>query len=149
MASERKNRIRALILLMVFSLNTIVGFACSVGVNMGYNQKHHEHHKHEKGHHLHSHKSIPVSVPSGSIIKAPIDDCCAGQVTDFAKLDKLVSYNNLIIKAPVFFILAYNDFLKSDSGQIKPSFNYKFQFVRRSCFLNDINIRIAIRSFQI
>lgn len=27
---------------MVFSLNTIVGFACSLGLDMGYNSKHHE-----------------------------------------------------------------------------------------------------------
>ncbi|OQP60140.1 hypothetical protein A3860_34230 [Niastella vici] len=109
-----------------------------------------EHHKHEKDHGHHSHKSIPLSFLSGSKIKGPVEDCSAGQVTDFAKLDKSVSYNNLIIKAPVsFIILAYNDFLNLESGQIKPFFNSKFQFVRRSCFLNDINIRIAIQSFQI
>jgi hypothetical protein len=153
MANEMKNRIRALILLMVFSLNTIIGFACSVGVSMGYNEKHHEHyqhHKHEKGHdHHHSHKSIHESVPSGSIIKAPVNDCCSGQVTSFAKLDKWVSYNNLLIKAPVLFIQVYNNFLNLESRQTYSSLNSNFQFVRRSCFLNDINIRIAIRSFQI
>lgn len=45
---------KALFLLVTFSLNTVVGIACSMGVDMGFNA-HHHHHSHEVGkHHGHS-----------------------------------------------------------------------------------------------
>ena len=34
-------KLKAAFLLMVFALNTVVAFACSMGVDMGYNGKHH------------------------------------------------------------------------------------------------------------
>ena len=34
-------KLKAAFLLTVFVLNTVVGFACSVGLDMGYNSKHH------------------------------------------------------------------------------------------------------------
>lgn len=34
-------KIKALFLLVVFSLNSILGFACSVGIDLGYNTHHH------------------------------------------------------------------------------------------------------------
>ena len=38
-------KIVAAFLLLVFSLNTIAGFACSVGIDLGYNSKHHPVHE--------------------------------------------------------------------------------------------------------
>ena len=44
---------KALFLLVTFSMNTVIGFACSMGVDMGFNA--HNHHSHEAGkHHKHS-----------------------------------------------------------------------------------------------
>ena len=42
MKKNRSIQLKATFLLIVFSLNTIVGFACSLGLDMGYNSKHHE-----------------------------------------------------------------------------------------------------------
>jgi len=59
MASGLKNSIRAAVLLVVFSLNTVIGFACSIGIDMGFNSTHHgsEHHSanHNTKHHGSSH----------------------------------------------------------------------------------------------
>lgn len=41
MKKNRSIQLKAAFLLIVFSLNTIVGFACSLGLDMGYNSKHH------------------------------------------------------------------------------------------------------------
>lgn len=46
-------QIKASLLLTVFAINTVVGFACSVGVDMGFNTKHHG--KEEAGE-IHIHK---------------------------------------------------------------------------------------------
>ena len=35
-------KLKAAFLLMVFALNTVVGFACSMGMDMGFNTKHHD-----------------------------------------------------------------------------------------------------------
>jgi hypothetical protein len=156
-----KNRTKAFILLIVFSLNTVVGFACSVGINMGYNAGHHKHgsshsHKsgssHKKGHshnsgHKHSHHHHEGAGHAQDKQNSK-DDCCANDVTKFIQLDKSV-VNAPQLNAPHFlqgFISTYTQLF-----QIAPnlSVNSRFQFVRRSCFLNDTDIRISIQSFQI
>ena len=42
MQSNITIRIKALFLLVVFSMNTMLGFACSIGVDLGYNTNHHK-----------------------------------------------------------------------------------------------------------
>ena len=34
-------QLKAAFLLLVFAFNTVVGFACAVGINMGFNAPHH------------------------------------------------------------------------------------------------------------
>lgn len=41
-------QLKAAALLIVFSLNTILGSACAIGIDMGYNSKHHYHDEAEK-----------------------------------------------------------------------------------------------------
>lgn len=41
MKSSTSIKLKAAFLLVVFATNTIVGFACSLGLDMGYNSKHH------------------------------------------------------------------------------------------------------------
>ena len=114
MTHQQKNKIQALFLLSVFSLNTVVGFACSVGFDMGFNSKHHhdqeateavvhihadgkkhihqekkENHKHNKSHQgqdKNHHKS-----------KEGKDNCCNDEVLKFEQLDKSVPYSLNII----------------------------------------------------
>jgi hypothetical protein len=133
-------------------MNTIAGFACSVGVDMGYNNHHHNHgkkhlHKHgeEQYKHQHHHSEGAISVSSSK----PNDDCCLNDVARFALLDKSVTDKSLHLQAPVFFIAFTSSVLVQNENRDGKSVSSKFQFVRRSCFFNDMEIRIAIQSFQI
>jgi hypothetical protein len=164
MIQQQKNKLKALFLLSVFSLNTVVGFACSVGVDMGFNSKHHhdeestepvvhihadgkkhihqeqkEKHNHDKSHHHNQNKDHHKS-------KEGKDNCCNDQVLKFEQLDKSIPYS-LHIFHPTFLIVYFDVFYNgdlSDPGVIK---NIK-QFVR-SYHPPIANIRIAIQSFQI
>ncbi|RYY42835.1 MAG: hypothetical protein EOO06_20580 [Chitinophagaceae bacterium] len=159
MSRQQKNRIRALLLLMVFSLNTVAGFACSIGVDLGYNSKHHEHqeakpHSHSKPHshdtahqhkHKHSHKASGARV--NNLKNA--DDCCANDVTSFIKLDKSVVSNNLLLQQPIFLLAFTVSYFSGNISNIETSIKSKFPYLRRWRPPNDTDIRIAIQSFQI
>ena len=158
MKKQRKNITRALFLLLVFSLNTIVGFACSIGIDMGFNSRHHQpesceshskthsnnshqKHSHETSHeHQHKH--------SGTAGDAQ-DDCCANDVTRFIQLDKAIVKNNLSLQAPIFFVAFTSSFIQPLINETTLANSHRFQFVRRSCSIYDTDIRIAIQSFQI
>jgi hypothetical protein len=151
MTQLRKNKIRAIVLLTVFSLNTVAGFACSLGLNMGYNAHHHEGHDkvHKSSECPQHHMGRLLSDLSATKAKAPNDDCCSGQVNSFTRMDKAVVYNNLLIKSPLLSPAAYTDFFAIQKEETGLAVNSRFQFVRRSCFLNDTNLQLAIRRFQI
>lgn len=149
---------------MIFSLNTIAGFACAVGVDMGFNTKHHHdkeatkavvhihkdgkkhiHHDKKESHsHYRSHHHEEANSSDNSRAE---DNCCNNKVRNFEQVDKLVP-SFLSIINPVFFstfvstyyqiqILPYTDIVK----EIKP-------FVR-SHHPPIPDIRIAIQSLQI
>jgi len=59
MRNNKFIKIKAAFLLTVFALNTVVAFACSLGLNMGYNEKHHEQKRDEKTASTHSHSHAP------------------------------------------------------------------------------------------
>ncbi|MGI8637860.1 MAG: hypothetical protein ACR2KZ_20870 [Segetibacter sp.] len=159
-------KLKAAVLLMVFALNTVVAFACAVGVDMGFNSKHHHHgdeatevvghvykdgsknvhhekhesHSRDKSHH---HDEASNQHKSGS----EKDNCCNDKVRTFQQLDKSVPQTVNAVH-PVFFtaflasfyninILPHTDIVKD----IKP-------FVR-SYHPPIPDIRIAIQSFQI
>jgi hypothetical protein len=164
MLNQRKYKIIAVFLLTVFSLNTVVGFACSVGIDMGFNSKHHhdeesteavvhihadgkkhvhyekkENHNHSKSHHheqaYNHHESDKKK-----------DNCCNDEVTKFSQVDKTVPQSVNIIH-PIFLI-SYFDALYNvvlPSSDIVKDIK---QFVR-SYHPPISNIRIAIQSFQI
>jgi hypothetical protein len=149
MKEERNNIIRAIFLLVVFSLNTIAGFACSIGIDMGYNANHHAHatqvHKKANSHH-HDHKAPHKHDASKE--ESNHHDCCSDEVTKFIQLDKsLASGPNL--QVPVFIVPFTATYTLTEDAVAFNSVNSRFQFVRRSCFLNDMDIQTAIRRFQI
>ena len=111
MNSNRSIRLKAVSLLIVFSLNTVVGFACAMGVNMGFNTTHHhdeeateasfhvdgtKHHHHSEANKNH-HDSKEDSEKGG---------CCNDKVIKFQNLDKSLNQNaNVAFNAPVFVII--------------------------------------------
>jgi hypothetical protein len=154
MSSQKKYKIIAAFLLIVFSLNTVAGFACSVGIDMGYNTKHHEHessqsHSHCKSHfhnaaHKHHQSSSITFNDAGNK-----DDCCANEVTKFIHLDKSVVNSYSVLQTPIFLLAFTSAFFVQKQGEIGNIVKSNFQFVRRSCSPDDTDIRIAIQSFQI
>ena len=163
MKEQRKNIIKALFLLVVFSLNTIVGFACSIGINMGYNSRHHQHdsinapiksHSHKSGHkhshgasqkHIHQHKHTATTGTANH----SQNDCCANDVTKFIQLDKSIVKTNLNLQVPSFLLAFASTFIQLSLQETNLATNSKLQPVRRSCSIYDTDIRIAIQSFQI
>ena len=104
---------------MVFTLNTLVSFACSVGLNMGFNSNHHVNEKKNAGH-SHSHKHAHDKALKGKHSHAAVhkhshdlasgdhkdsgqkDNCCNEKSVELQKVDKSANHSsNPVIKIPV------------------------------------------------
>lgn len=142
----------ATILLVVFAFNSVVGFACAIGVDMGFNSHHHKEeattvsvHTHADGK-KHTHHKKPVHHHDENN-KDEKDGCCNDSVLKISQADKTLA-QPLVITSPIFFtafIAPYRDFNVLSLSQVKTTFKY---FVR-SYHPPIPDIRIAIRSFQI
>ena len=149
---------------MVFALNIVVGFACSIGMDMGFNTKHHGEEATEAVVHIYkdgkkqihqekkesySHDKSHKHDGAKKTKKSPSNEgsCCTDNVKKFQRLDKSVP-NPVNIIPPVFFtafgavyynitLLPHTDIVRD----IKP-------FVR-SYHPRIPDIRIAIQSFRI
>ena len=157
MTRQQKNRIRGLFLLTVFSLNTLVGFACSLGVNMGYNKTHHRHdasHSSKKPHdqkdqHHHEHSSGSTQDEKSTDNQSSKDDCCTNEVADFIKLDKSVA-SGTILQPPVFLIAFVSQFILPTDPDVSLIDTSIYGSLRRSWHsTDDTDLRIVIQSFQI
>lgn len=128
MKTSRTIKSKALFLLISFSLNSVVGFACSLGFDMGFNSGHHnqegeekhEHnhdghtkgnddHHHDKGPHKHNHHSHGDSEKHNDgntiVFKAPLDDnCCKDIVLDFQTLDKQLVQKSYPAKQKIEYV---------------------------------------------
>ena len=164
MKAQRADMIRALFLLAVFSLNTVVGFACSIGIDMGYNSSHHQHgssshsseksHSHKSGHKhshqpAHNHSDQHKHTTASGTAKNTQDDCCANDVTKFIQLDKSVVKTNLNLQVPTFLVVFTSIFIQPSLNENNLVNTFGLLPVRRSCSIYDTDIRIAIQSFQI
>lgn len=153
MALNKKHKIIAFFLLLVFSFSSIAGFACSIGIDMGYNKKHHEHSEAALHHALQNfsggHHQHKAAFQASLTASGRSEDCCTNDVTAFAKLDKSVADNHLTLQPPIFLFAFTTAFLLQNEDETGGAVNSRFQFVRRSSFLNNTDIRIAIQSFQI
>jgi len=141
-------RFKAAILLTVFLLNTVVGFACAVGLNMGFNSTHHHghgkteateikgsHHHADVDHHHHHQKKDK-------------DNCCNDNVIKLVETDKSLSAVPHFSINPAFSVIFVSTFYNIDlltSSRAKVNSRY---FVR-SYHPPIPDIRIAIQSFQI
>ena len=152
-------QIKAALLIVVFSLNTVIGFACAIGIDMGFNTSHHhedeatevkihvyangekhEHHN-EVGKHHHEKKDHHKA-------KDGKDNCCNDKVIKFNDVDKSASNSFNLTLNPAFSIVGLPTCYTSDiiyQSYVNTSINY---FVR-SHHPPIPDIRIAIRSFQI
>ena len=153
-------QLKAAFLSIVFSLNTVIGFACSMGMDFGLNVAHQkdksfpkipEHvHADGKRHEHHNNTSKHLGEASGHdhTSKEGKDNCCADKVVKFAQVDKSLSpsfdFQSNIIFITTFVSSFYNINILAAS-QVTKSTKY---FVR-SHHPPIPDIRIAIQSFQI
>ena len=150
MKPNRSIQLKAIFLLVVFSLNTLIGFACAVGMYMGFNKKHHHHddpvssatvsHHHETTHHH----------DDGLTKKNATEEnnCCTDKASQLSGSDKLLAQTiNTGIETPVALVFLH--FLySSDLSSIFTQDINKVPVVR-PFVLNSRGIRVSIQSFQI
>lgn len=144
MKNIKSIQIKALFLLVVFSLNIVVGFACSVGMDMGYNSNHHEEEmsaKNSTQHHdeIDDHHDDSKECPN---------NCCKDKVTKIIQSDKLVPQSYTSDFNPVFLTSFISAFYNSD---ISPLYleNEQSKYLVRSTLPTIRDIRVAIQSFLI
>jgi hypothetical protein len=167
-------KLKALFLLVVFATNTAVGFACAIGVDMGFNSPHHNEteepaevhihgdgkkhvhekeasevttHVHEDGM-KHQHDSEPakqITIAGSNLLTKDDGGCCTNEVQEFQNLDKNVTVNTGI-NIPVF-VAILSTYLDVDFSTALKDFpvNYKARFY----YPPPPDIRIAIQRFQI
>ena len=144
-------QIKATLLLIVFSLNTIIGFACAVGIDMGFNTKHHDngvatetpvhvhadgnkHDHHEANKHTHDEKKSSEK-----------DDCCNDKVVKFQNAEKNITLK-AVIASPAFVAIV-NTFFGVDLFTVINAFPQKN--IIRFFYPPPPNILVAIQKFQV
>ncbi|MEP7238908.1 MAG: hypothetical protein ABI685_13610 [Ferruginibacter sp.] len=148
-------QLKAAFLMIVFSLNTIIGFSCAVGIDMGFNTKHHQEeegvetmaytHTTGKSHHAvtaHQEKTGGEHNSNGRK-----DNCCNDEVLKFSQLDKSVP-GTLHIAFPIFFTAFISSFYNIDLSFSSVK-NVDIRPFAQSHHPPIPDIRIAIQSFQI
>ncbi|MBC6113098.1 hypothetical protein ACFOG5_02755 [Pedobacter fastidiosus] len=146
---------------IIFLTNTVVGFACSVGVDIGFNKEHHDDHLsvvkstlhlHAPGTKKHSHHQEDAKTPSShqkhKANKNKKDNCCKDEVDKFVSIDKQ-TVKSTTVKSPLLLqdviVQVYGLLTVFASSVHTPDNSY---FVR--CHHPPIcDIRIAVQSFQI
>lgn len=145
--------------MIVFSLNTIIGFSCAVGMDMGFNSTHHHDeestetpvhiHANGKSHNHHNEVTKPHEEASKDHHHSNEgkDNCCNDQVVKLSQLDKSVPGSSSTIN-PIFFIAFLSLFYNSDIlfHSLEPP---GIKYYVRSHHPPIPDIRIAIQSFQI
>jgi hypothetical protein len=153
MIKKASIQLKAAILLFVFGLNTIVGFACSVGFDMGFNTHHHDEEATEVTVHIHAdgkEHHHPVKAEKHHHSEkgdSKKDNCCNDSVVKLSQLDQAVPQSAALI-APLYFsafITSYNYFL---TLFISPVI-IKDRYFARNYHPPISDIRIALQSFQI
>lgn len=145
----------------------MVGFACAIGVDMGFNAKHHHdeeealeasthvhadgkkhiHHEHQSNRIDHDKSHHHGGVSNQEESKEGSGNCCNDKVLKFEQLDKTIAQVNATVH-PVFFttfiVIYYNPDLILFSQR-----SVSTKYFVRSHHPPIPDIRIAIQSFQI
>ena len=157
MIKKSSIQLKAAFLIIVFSLNTIIGFACAIGINMGFNAPHHhdeeateiQEHEHADGKHHHegATKHHEEGDNDHQKSKDGKDDCCNDKVIKFNEIDKSFSHSLTTVVNPVFFTTFLALFKNTHIFYTSNIISTRY-FVR-SYHPPIPDIRIEIQSFQI
>ncbi|MEO6316215.1 MAG: hypothetical protein ABIU63_09715 [Chitinophagaceae bacterium] len=148
-------QIKAAFLLIVFSMNTVIGFACAMGVDMGFNNKHHHDkeetaeiviHVHADGK-KHQHHDKTAKHHHGSKEESEKGGCCNDGVVQFQSLDKNLNQHTAVVLNVPFFTAVISNFFIIDIAKQTSVCTHKHivQFFHPP----PPDIRILIQSFQI
>ena len=163
---QLNNKIKAFILLLVFALNTIVSFACSVGlINLqkGHHQQasssshsHDKPHSHESDNKAHSHEDIVSSKHThekGAHQHEHKEDgktCCSDEVIKIAETDKTLTKTGSIPQPVSVELLAtIYTFILGEHYRAVSLIKPAPPFVRSWHPTTISDLRIVIQSFQI
>ena len=148
---KRKKSIKliAAFLIVVFAMNTLIGFACALGVNMGFNSQHHEEEETEVSVHIHANgkKHHHEEAKHKHTDNDKKDDCCNDSILKLSQTDKAVPQSAKLLSPvfntafqPVYYTI--NIFYPSQVSTSNKSYV-------RGHHPPIYDIRIAIQSFQI
>nr|WP_294899597.1 hypothetical protein [uncultured Pedobacter sp.] len=141
MKSSLSIKLKASFLLTIFLLNTVVIFACSLGMNMKFNTTHHSEAKAISGH---THKEENTHHHS----KKEKDNCCKDEAVKFATVNKLTPLTVDFSFQPLFVSVALYGFDSLSVSETTDNIAHSnFYFLTYHPPIPDI--RVAIQSFQI
>ena len=143
---------KAALLLTVFATNTVMGFACAIGIDMGFNTKHHDDgeatetpvhfhadgKKHEHPKEANTHNLADKKSPEKG-------GCCNDEVVKFQNIEKNLAAKT-IIDAPAFVAIV-STFLGINLYNITKALPQKN--IVRFFYPPPPDILIAIQRFQI
>lgn len=166
-------KLKAVLLLVVFSLSTLVSFACAAGLDMGYNRGHHKiqdnstskehpgnnHNDSKKAPHGHSLSDLPKEhshkvetdhheKKNDTSKESTPDDCCRDEAAKFEKCDKL-SQSAVNYKLQAVFITLLIDPVFSIDAITLSLHNPNSRYLVRNHHPPIADTRIAIQSFLI
>jgi len=155
MKIQRSIMLKAAFLIIVFFLNTVVGFACAIGADMGFNGMHHQEktgaHHHAAGQQEHHHaagQSEHHHAAANQIAAHQKDNCCKDEVSKLTTADKeaqsVPAYNFQHSISTIFPVSVYFQ----DSLSFIPA-NIPNTYFARHSRAPIPDVRIAIQSFQI
>ncbi len=159
MAVTKRTYYKALVLLIVFSLNTVVSFACSFS-NLFHGFHHHKssattvEHKHSGNHHdshvqknKHDHGIQSEHKHESGSPNNSKDDCCSKSVIKIEKVEKAIS-RTIEVPHTIFVASLFATYVKLFSLQdLKKTFFPDYIRWQHTATIQDL--RIVIQSFQI
>ena len=138
---------------MVFAMNTVIGFACSMGADMGFNSHHHDQHLTETKVHIHAdgkkheHHNEHGKHQHDSNAGTEKGGCCNDGVVKFQHLDKSLNQNIVTaLNAPFFTAFVGNFFRINIPESISVRTN---KHIAQFFHPPPPDIRVLIQSFQI
>ena len=154
MKKNKSIQFKAAILLLTFSLNMVVGFACAIGINLGYKNSHHHDtiavkvHTHANGQkHEHTNKVVHHHEKSKNNNSEKNGGCCNDTVIKISKIEKAIPQSS-IASSLIFFTSYIKCYYNLDT--FYPSQNSDtLRYFLQNYHPPIADIRIAIQSFLI
>lgn len=151
MKYKKSIQIKAIVLLLVFLLNTVIGFSCGIGLAMEVNAHTHDKNtpthppvKDSGSHHFNAADNFQQQLVGKYNNK---DNCCNDSVVKFAQLDKAVTNSVTVNLNNTFFTALVYGFYLSDVLSTSQVTNHIP--LARWWFPLPSDIRVSIQSLQI